>query len=249
MRAAIVLTLGRAGVLSPPAKAVSNRESERAAKWRPVVGELRRRYLDALLDGVEEVAERVVREAIDADMPEAIIDAEVITPAMRTVGDLWKDGAITVADEHLATQISTRVLMLQREAFRAVERRPGAPVLLLGMPGEHHILGLQMAASMLLHAGYGVVMLGGDVPLGDLSAAVERHRPAVVGLTATMPGAGAQLKAAIEAVRVRAPGIGMIAGGAGVPTSLCAVAGVAVCQYVGDTVELTDGLLHRSALN
>jgi hypothetical protein len=24
---------------------------------------------------------------------------------------------------------------------------------------------------------------------------------------------------------------------------------VAVCQYVADTVELTDGLLHRSALN
>ena len=228
---------------------MSNRESERAKKWQPVVGELRRRYLDALLIGVEEVAELVVRDAIGAEMPQAVIDAEVITPAMRTIGDLWEGGAITVADEHLATQISTRVLMLQREAFRAVERRPGAPVLLLGMPGEHHILGLQMAASMLLHAGYGVVMLGGDVPLSDLSAAVDRHRPAVVGLTATMPGAGAQLTAAIEAVRVHAPGIGVIAGGAGVPTSLSAVAGVMVCQYVGDTVELTDGLLHRSALN
>ncbi len=228
---------------------MSNRESERAGKWRSVVGELRRRYLDALLIGVEEAAECVVREAIDAEMPEAVIGAEVIAPAMRTVGDLWEEGAITVADEHLATQISTRVLMLGREAFRAVERRPGAPVLLLGMPGEHHILGLQMAASMLLHAGYGVVMLGGDVPLSDLSAAVERHRPGVVGLTATMPGTGAQLRAAIEAIRAHTPGIGVIAGGAGVPTSLSAVASVEVCQYVGDTVELTDGLMHRSALN
>jgi methanogenic corrinoid protein MtbC1 len=92
-------------------------------------------------------------------------------------------------------------------------------------------------------------MLGGDVRLSDLSAAVERHRPAVVGLTATMPGTGSQLRAAIKAIRAHTPGVGVIAGGAAVPTSLSAMAGVAVCQHVGDTVELTDGLLHRSALN
>ncbi|MEO6859007.1 MAG: hypothetical protein ABI323_10530, partial [Solirubrobacteraceae bacterium] len=83
-------------------------------------------------------------------------------------------------------------------AFRAERRRSEAPVLLVGMPGEQHVLGLQMAASILLHAGYGVVMLGG---------------------------------------------------GAAVPASLRAIAGVAVCGHVGDAVELTDSLMHRSQLN
>ncbi len=223
---------------------MSNPDAEQSGNQR-----LGRRYLDALLMGAEDDAERVVREAIDAGMPEGVISGEVIGPAMRIVGDLWESGAITVADEHLATQISTRVLMLQREAFRAERRRSDAPVLLVGMPGEQHVLGLQMAASIFVHAGYGVVLLGGDVPLSALSSAVERHQPSVVGLTATMPGAGAQLRAAVEAIRGTGLSPGVIAGGAAVPASLSAIAGVAVCVRVGDAVELADGLMHRSQLN
>ncbi|MEO6858939.1 MAG: B12-binding domain-containing protein, partial [Solirubrobacteraceae bacterium] len=95
-----------------------NHDTEQSGNWRSIVGELRRRYLDALLMGAEDDAERVVREAMDAGTTEGMIGGEIIAPAMRVVGDLWETGAITVADEHLATQISTRVLMLQREAFR-----------------------------------------------------------------------------------------------------------------------------------
>ncbi len=84
---------------------------------------MRRRYLDTLLLGFENQAERVIREAIEAGVPEGVIDAEVIAPGMRVIGDLWEAGAITVADEHLATQIATRVIALQREAFRAARRR------------------------------------------------------------------------------------------------------------------------------
>jgi MerR family transcriptional regulator, light-induced transcriptional regulator len=226
-----------------------NRERKQAEQWRSVAGELRRRYLEALLAGAQAAAEGVIREAIDTGTPEAVIDGEVIAPAMRVVGDLWERGKITVADEHLATQISMRVLALQREAFRAAGQRAGAPVLMLGIEGEQHILGLEMAASILTHAGYRVVMLGGDVPLSNLPAAIDRHRPVLVGLTATMPGTMSQLRAAIEGIRGHAPRTGVIAGGAGVPTSLGSVAGVAVCSHVGDAVELTDGLLHHSGLN
>jgi methanogenic corrinoid protein MtbC1 len=228
---------------------MSNRESEGTGAWRSILGTLQRRYLDALLIGTEDEAERVVREAIDAGTPEAVIGEEVIAHAMRVVGELWERGAITVADEHLATQISTRVLMLEREAFRAVRRRADATVLLLGIEGEQHILGLQMAASILKHAGYDVVMLGGDVPLAVLPTAIDRHRPAVVGMTATMAATAARLRPAIEAVQADAPRVGVIAGGAGTPASLGSLPGVAVCHHVRDAVELTDGLLHRAGFN
>jgi cobalamin-dependent methionine synthase I len=132
-----------------------NRESQRTGKWRSVIGELRRRYLDALLSGAED------------------------------------------------------------EAFRSARRRAGAPVLLLGIQGEQHTLGLQMAASILMHAGYRVIMLGGDLPLDELPAAIDRHRPAVVGLTATMPSTVEQLTEAIEGVLHHAPGAGVIVGGSG----------------------------------
>ena len=64
-----------------------------------------------------------------------------------------------------------------------------------------------------------------------------------------MPSTVEQLTEAIEGVLRHAPGAGVIVGGSGAPDSFPAFAGVVACRHVGDAVELTDGLLHRSALN
>jgi methanogenic corrinoid protein MtbC1 len=224
------------------------RDREGAA-WEAVLGALRESFADALLSGVEASAERVIREAIEAGIPEAVIDDEVVMPALRRVGDLWEQGLLSVADEHLATEISIRVLALQREAFRTAARRGGHGVLLAAVEGEHHVVGLRMAASVLAHAGYAVRMLGADLPLGELEHAVERHRPAVVGLTATMPASGALLPVSLDAVRGVAPQAGVVVGGAAATPDLGARPGVAVCEHVADAVTAVDALARRAALN
>ena len=163
------------------------RDTDRS-RWQAILPDLQRSYADAVLGGSESAAERVVREAIEAGVPEAVISGEVIAPTMRAIGDLWERGLLSVADEHLATEISIRVLALQREAFRATSRRGAHRVMLAGMEGERHGLGLTMAGSVLVHAGYDVRMLGPDLPMPDLASAVDRHRPSVVGLSVTQPG-------------------------------------------------------------
>jgi hypothetical protein len=45
-------------------------------------------------------------------------------------------------------------MTLQREAFRVACERASRRVLLAGAQGEHHIVGLEMASSVILHAGY-----------------------------------------------------------------------------------------------
>src|SRR4051794_8878653 len=93
-----------------------------AGRWKTVLGALRTGFADAVLSGAEAEAERVVRDAIEAGMPEPVICDEIIAPALRDVGELWETGLLSVADEHLATEISIRVLALQREVFRASRR-------------------------------------------------------------------------------------------------------------------------------
>ena len=44
----------------------------------------------------------------------AEIDVELIAPALFIVGEKWALGEISVADEHLASEIALRVLALQR---------------------------------------------------------------------------------------------------------------------------------------
>jgi methanogenic corrinoid protein MtbC1 len=79
-----------------------------------LLAELGRAYAKALLAGDEVGAELAVRDAIDARLSTAQIDDEIIAPALWLVGRLWARGEISVADEHLATAISLRVLALQR---------------------------------------------------------------------------------------------------------------------------------------
>ena len=87
---------------------------------------LGRVYAEAILSGDEVAAEVAIREAMEASLTIAEIDDEVIAPALWLVGELWERGEITVADEHLATEICMRVLALQREAQRTARGTSGA---------------------------------------------------------------------------------------------------------------------------
>jgi methanogenic corrinoid protein MtbC1 len=56
-------------------------------------------------------AEAVVDEALSAGLSPADVRSLVIAPAMVGIGELWESGALTVAEEHLATSIRQRVLI------------------------------------------------------------------------------------------------------------------------------------------
>jgi methanogenic corrinoid protein MtbC1 len=206
-------------------------------------------FAETLLQGDEAYAERLIGEAVEVGFDQGTIADEIVSPALRLVGDLWQAGEITVADEHLATEITLRMVALLRVAFRTQERRTRERVLLAAVEGERHIVGLEMVANLLTHAGYDVRMLGADVPLRAFAPALLRHRPAVLGLTATLPGTSALLRAVIEEAHTVAPEIRVVVGGPGALERLTAIPGVAICSHVSDAVPLVDALVHRAELN
>jgi MerR family transcriptional regulator, light-induced transcriptional regulator len=212
-------------------------------------GKLGRAYAEAILSGDEVEAEIAIREAMDANLTTAEIDHEIIAPALWFVGELWHRGEISVADEHLATEISLRVLALQREARRVAGSRAGHRVVLATPGGELHAVALRMTGNLLLDAGYHVVMLGPDVPPRALAASAVRHEPDVICLSATMPGGADKLLIAIhEAQRVR-PGTRFVIGGQGVTSRVRSRPGVEVCGRVTDAVEAVDALVQRADQN
>jgi methanogenic corrinoid protein MtbC1 len=163
-------------------------EPEQGECREATISRICRAYAAALLYGDEIAAEMAIRDAIDADLSTAEIDDEIIAPALWLVGDLWERGEISVAEEHLATEISVRMLALQREAQRVAQERGDHRVLLATPAGELHVVALRMIANLLRGTGYDVVMLGADVPPTALASAVRRHHPDVVCLSSTMPG-------------------------------------------------------------
>ena len=168
---------------------------------------------------------------------------------MVAVGDQWACGEIGVGDEHLATDISMRMITLQREAFRVTRRRSATTVLLAAVEGERHVLGLEMAASALLHAGFDVRMLGADVPNDAVAAAVVRHGASVLGLTASTPAGAVQAQRAIALARRSHVSLGVVIGGAAAEHARHLGPATDVCLHVGEAVEVVEALAQRAMLN
>jgi methanogenic corrinoid protein MtbC1 len=213
------------------------------------IDELGRAFAAALLAGDEVAAETVIRESMESNLTTAEIDEEIIAPALWLVGELWERGEITVADEHLATEISVRVLALQREAHRVARGRRARTVMLAAPAGEQHVIALRMVGNVLSDAGYEAVMLGGDVPAAALAHSAGRHRPDVICLSGTMPGAGDRMLMAIHEVQAALPSAGFVVGGRGLTSRLRAHAGINVCDRVSEAVGAVDALIQRADLN
>jgi methanogenic corrinoid protein MtbC1 len=213
------------------------------------VGELGRAYAAAVLAGDEVAAEHVIREAIEADLSIVEVDEEIIAPALWLVGELWERGEISVADEHVATEISIRVLALEREARRVARVRPAYLAMLAAPPGELHVVALRMVAGVLREAGYEVMLVGADVPAVALAATAARHRPDVVCLSATMPGSGDQLMITMEEVQRAWPNVNFVIGGRALTSRFQAQPGVEICQRVSEAVGAVDALVQSARMN
>jgi MerR family transcriptional regulator, light-induced transcriptional regulator len=95
----------------------------------------------------------------------------VLAPALVEVGERWASGAVSVAQEHLASSTVRAALQKLLSDQRADVH--GTAVLACA-PGERHEIGLLMLAVLLRSDGWQVAYLGADTPFGDAVALAER---------------------------------------------------------------------------
>jgi len=160
-------------------------------------------------------ARRIVREA-SGYMPVVTMLDDVLAPAMHSIGALWQSNEITIADEHLATTICHRLLAEAALALQTAPPSTRETILLATPASEQHTFGLLMANDVLYGAGYKTILLGGGIPDEALAAALLRHQPAIVALSATMPSTGS-FAATSTVVRETLPSAQLITGGAAAP--------------------------------
>jgi methanogenic corrinoid protein MtbC1 len=208
-----------------------------------------RAFARAVLSGDEIAADVVIREAIDADLSSAAVSEEIIAPALWLVGDLWERGEISVADEHLATEIAMRVLALEQETRRVQERRRGYRVMLATPEGERHVVALRMLGGFLRQAGYETMMLGPDVPADSLAAAARRHGADVICLSVTMAGGTDRALLSLYEVQERVPSAGFVIGGRALTSRVPTRPGIEICHHVSDGVRAVDAIVNRAGLN
>jgi DNA-binding transcriptional MerR regulator len=106
---------------------------------------------------------------------------DTVVPLLNAVGERWATGRLQIFEEHLLSEVLTRLLNSEISAIQKTAKKPR--VLLATLPGEEHTLGLLMLSALLSSRNISVVNLGGEVPLDQIVSAVERFEADALGVT------------------------------------------------------------------
>jgi methylmalonyl-CoA mutase cobalamin-binding subunit len=118
-------------------------------------------------------------------VPLGVVLDELLAPVMHRTGREWCDGVLTVADEHEISRLMEDVLHDLRRRTRTGEARERAVVACLERNG--HDLGAAMVRIVLEAAGWEVIYLGADVPIGDLARKQHTTASRLVCVSLTEP--------------------------------------------------------------
>lgn len=135
--------------------------------------------------------------------------AMIVAPALVEIGARWEAGAITVAQEHLASSAVRAALQRLLADNRGAVR--GTAVLACA-PGERHEIGLLMLAVLLRADGWAVAYLGAETPVADAVALARGIGAGVVCFSAT-PASVDELRRDLDGGA--ATGLHVLVGGSG----------------------------------
>lgn len=111
---------------------------------------------------------------------------ELICKAMRHVGDLWYQGDLTIAQEHLATRtVIMAINTLSNTLINGNKRLPFSAVCCC-VEEDFHDLPLYLTQTLLENEGWKVINLGANTPFFSLAEAVTQHKPNLVCISATV---------------------------------------------------------------
>ncbi len=140
-------------------------------------------FADTLLRADENEAGAMLVQAYLSGAALTTLFDETITGAMHHVGELWFNGSITVADEHLATRVVFSALQTLSGVVMPVQPI-GLKAICCGIEGDLHEVPVQLARIILESEGWEVQSLGPNTPLFALTEMVARRRPQLVCISA-----------------------------------------------------------------
>jgi HD-GYP domain-containing protein (c-di-GMP phosphodiesterase class II)/methylmalonyl-CoA mutase cobalamin-binding subunit len=204
-------------------------------------------FATALERGDAETAEAAIATAIEDGISPITLHAEVIGPALRRVDVLVETGEIDEEREHRASTITRRVLATLYRYMTGNTDPTRERVLLAGVRGDEHTLGLQMVHDQLAAAGFHTIF-DTDVSGERLLEMVESQSPDLVVVGATEPEAAEAVSHALRELRAHQPNLPIVLGGPAVGGSLPAArGGMRVLERIDETVPAVEELLASAA--
>jgi DNA-binding transcriptional MerR regulator len=182
------------------------------AKARELDGSPRGALLDAIREFDRERLETSVAEQLALRGLRGFAE-EVALPLALAIGDLWSLGELSIAAEHLASEVVVHAL---KGGLRLA--RGTGPLLLGGcVSGEHHEWGFLCTLAGVQERGWRIQYLGANLPVEQVAEAAWKLKPRGIALSGSDPAIVRANLPALAALPVMLPPDTLaVIGGAGV---------------------------------
>jgi methylmalonyl-CoA mutase cobalamin-binding domain/chain len=153
--------------------------------------ELVKQMHDDLYDGLADEIAEGTQILLDREWAAEKVLNDALVEGMRIVGIDFRDGILFVPEVLLAANAMKAGMELLRPLLAETGAERVGKVVIGTVKGDIHDIGKNLVAMMLEGAGFEVVDLGINNPVEDYLAALEEHKPDILGmsalLTTTMP--------------------------------------------------------------
>jgi methanogenic corrinoid protein MtbC1 len=204
-------------------------------------------FASALERGDAEIAEGAIATAIEDGITPTTLHAEVIAPALRRIRVLSSAHEIEPERVQRAETIVRRVLATLHR-YMTLDTEPNRErVLLAGVQGDEHTLGLQMVNDQLAAAGYRTV-LETDLSGEQILALVDSQAPDALVLGSTGAAHAESIEATLADLIAQHPGLPIILGGAAAGGDLPEQRhSLPVLERIDETLPALESVLARTA--
>ena len=111
---------------------------------------------------------------------------EVVLPLMERIGQMWEEGTLRVADEHMASAVVRSFIGNIQASFQVSE---AAPHLVATTPaGQLHEMGALLASVVATSEGWNSTFLGPNLPVEEIAGAAAQKGAKAVLLSIVYPG-------------------------------------------------------------
>jgi len=203
---------------------------------------------DDLYDGLKEEIQEGTNILLERGWQPYDVLTQALVEGMRIVGIDFRDGILFVPE----VLLSANAMKAGMAILRPLLIETGAPKLgkmVIGtVKGDIHDIGKNLVGMMMEGAGFEVIDLGINNPVENYLAAIEEHKPDIVGMSALLTTTMPYMKVVIDTMKekgIRDDYI-VLVGGAPLNEEFAAAVGAdAYCRDAAVAVETAQDLIKR----
>jgi len=163
--------------------------------------ELVQQMHDDLYDGLKEEIEEGVNILLERGWTPYKILTEGLVEGMRIVGIDFRDGILFVPEVLLAAN-AMKAGMAILKPLLAETGAPRVGKMVIGtVKGDIHDIGKNLVAMMMEGAGFEVINIGINNPVENYLAAIEEHKPDILGMSALLTTTMPYMKVVIDTLK------------------------------------------------